>query len=365
MKRNPTDVPGCYSYLLADGSLRYGAVVDVRGAWGKERLQRRKEGFARLRDAKEWRTGELAGVLAGKTSVGGSRTFGWWVQEWIELRSGEWEHSTLQIHRAHMKKFAALFWTPLIKLTPADFESVLVRLRGTHKASTVGLVRSRLVSCLNGAVNLGLLARNPAKGTTPIRPDRGRREVWDATRVKALLDGTRDDAEWHIIWRLMAETWMRVGEACGLRWGDVDLSGAELRVERTMRREVGGWVVGDTAKTKGAVRVIPLGDGLVAELRAWRDQQRFTGGGERVVGVTPKQVLVEMARTCERLELPVVGPHMLRHAGATMAIRAGIEPRLVMQRLGHTNIAFTLQTYVHPNEDDHRQAADRLAKLLG
>jgi integrase len=48
-----------------------------------------------------------------------------------------------------------------------------------------------------------------------------------------------------------------------------------------------------------------------------------------------------------------------------MAIRAGIEPRLVMQRLGHTNIAFTLQTYVHPNEDDHRQAADRLAKLLG
>jgi integrase len=363
--RSPTDVPGVYSYLLADGSLRYGAVVDVRGAWGSERVQRRKEGFLKLREAKEWRTGELAGVLAGKTSVGGSRTFGWWVQEWIELRSGEWEHSTLQIHRAHMKKFAALFGIPLVKLTPADFESVLVRLRETHKASTVALVRSRVVSCLNGAVNLGLLARNPAKGTTPIRPDRGRREVWDAAQVKVLLETTSGDERWEVVFRLLAESWIRVGEACGLRWGDIDFGARTMRIARTARREKGGWVVGDSAKTKGSARVIPLSDDMLAALRVWKDRQRFSGERGTVFELTPKQILVELRRICEQLGIPHVGPHMLRHAGATMAIRAGIEPRLVMQRLGHTSIAFTLQKYVHPNEDDHRQAADRLAKLLG
>src|SRR5687767_10739398 len=105
MKQTPTDVPGCYSYTLADGSLRYGAVVDVRGAWGKARVQKRKNGFGRLRDAKEWRLREQTDVLAGKTEAGGSRTFGWWVAEWLDLRSDDLEFATRTNYRVTLKKF--------------------------------------------------------------------------------------------------------------------------------------------------------------------------------------------------------------------------------------------------------------------
>lgn len=71
-----------------------------------------------------------------------------------------------------------------------------------------------------------------------------------------------------------------------------------------------------------------------------------------------------LAGMCAEANVPVISPHGLRHAGASMAIRAGMSPVVVKERLGHSGIAFTLEQYVHPNAADHAAAADVVAELL-
>lgn len=364
MKRVPTGTQGVYSYQLEDGTTRYGAVVDVRGAWGKKRTQRRKEGFHKLREAKAWRVAELASVLRGDAASGGDNTFGWWVREWLQLREGDLEWGTLQLYRLWLGKFAAFNDVPLRKVTPVEVETALVAMRRVYAWSTVNRMRAVLSACFNAAVNLGMIPRNPVQGTSVGKKDRAAKNYWDEATVRRLLDATKDDERWGVVWRLLAETWMRVGEACGLRWGDIDFAAKTIRIERTMRVGEGGWVVGSTAKTRASVRTVPMSDTLAAMLLATRDRRRFRGVQGLVLDTNPGIVRTALEDACARIGVDAVGPHMLRHAGATMAIRAGIGERIVQQRLGHTNVGFTLSVYVHPNEDDHRRAGDVVAALL-
>jgi integrase len=362
--RNPTDVPGVYSYLLADGSLRYGAVVDVRGAWGRERVQRRKEGFLKLKDAKAWRVEKMSEVASGKTELGRGRTFGWWRREWVEMKSPDWQYASRQMYEAHLSKFSSLDDTPLDKIGPVDIEMILVRLRSKYKASTLRTIRAMISGCFNAAVSLDLIARNPTRGAIRIRPDQDQREFWVAEQVEALVSGRAHDERWGPVWSLLAETWIRVGEACALRWGDIDFANGVMRVERTMRWGPDGWTVGTKAKTAASIRRIVLSPELVALLRTWKDRQRFSGARDSVIDSNPHEVRAELRAACDYCGLPVITPHMFRHAGATIAHRLGMEASVIQQRLGHASSMFTLDMYVHPNLDDQRKAAQAIWRLL-
>jgi integrase len=62
--------------------------------------------------------------------------------------------------------------------------------------------------------------------------------------------------------------------------------------------------------------------------------------------------------------LPKIRLHDLRHSYATAALRAGISPKIVSERLGHTNVAFTMQTYMHVIPGMDAAAADEIASLI-
>ena len=64
-------------------------------------------------------------------------------------------------------------------------------------------------------------------------------------------------------------------------------------------------------------------------------------------------------------QLPVIRLHDLRHTAATLMLANGEHPRIVQERLGHSDVAMTLNRYSHVTETMQRDAADRLAKLLG
>ena len=66
---------------------------------------------------------------------------------------------------------------------------------------------------------------------------------------------------------------------------------------------------------------------------------------------------------CE-IGLPRIRLHDLRHGWATLALQAGIHPKVVMERLGHANIAITLDTYSHVTAGLHENAAEQVAALF-
>ncbi len=66
-----------------------------------------------------------------------------------------------------------------------------------------------------------------------------------------------------------------------------------------------------------------------------------------------------------RLGLPVIRFHDLRHTAATLMLALGVHPKIVQERLGHSNIGMTLDRYSHVSMDMQRDAADRLDEALG
>jgi integrase len=162
------------------------------------------------------------------------------------------------------------------------------------------------------------------------------------------------------LWRLLATTGCRRGEAVGLRWADMNLDAGTVTItdQRTM---AGGRVVEGSPKTQAGARTVALDPGTVVALKAWRAQQSaerlamgrgrpdnglvftHTVGG----GLWPQMVTSRFKSIAIDLELPLIGVHGLRHSAATWMIDAGVSPKLVQQRLGHADVSVTLWLYSH------------------
>jgi integrase len=157
---------------------------------------------------------------------------------------------------------------------------------------------------------------------------------------------------------------MRRGEVLGVRWSDVDLDVGSLRITRTLittgaRRKGEPGMAWDTPKTAKGCRQVALDPATVTALRQHRARQlaeRLAAGeayddGDLVVcladgtPVHPKTLSYTFEREIRRAGLPPIRLHDLRHTHATPALRAGVHPRVVPERLGHANVGNTLDTY--------------------
>jgi integrase len=152
---------------------------------------------------------------------------------------------------------------------------------------------------------------------------------------------------------------------------DVDHQGHRIRVTGTVT-EVRGKLIGhQDGKTHASQRSLSLDPWTVEALQRWRRSQAeeqldrpqspaadglvFTrDDGE---GLRPKRVSSAFTATTDRIGLPRIGVHGLRHSYATTALRAGVSPEVVSKRLGHSSVVITLGLYAHVFEQDAQAAA--------
>jgi integrase len=169
---------------------------------------------------------------------------------------------------------------------------------------------------------------------------------------------------------------MRRGEACGLRWSDCDLEQGRIAVCRALV-PVARTVLVSEPKTARGRRSIALDERTVAVLRAHVERQAaereaatkwsetglvFTGKDGRAL--PPNSVSRGFVRAVKKAGLPEIRLHDLRHTHATLALRAGIHPKVVSERLGHATVAITLDTYSHAIPALQEEAASRIAGLV-
>jgi integrase len=252
---------------------------------------------------------------------------------------------------------------------------------GKHGLSpmTIHHVHACLHKACKDAVRWGHISRNPLDAADPPRKKGdGSREMrtWTREQLKAFLGAVADErlcALWHVI----AMTGMRRGEAIGLRWIDVDLENARLSVRRALipiNREV---VVSEPKTAKGR-RVIALDPTTIAVLKgqAARQLDEQTEGDEGWVesglvftlengaALDPESVSRYWRQAVKESLLPQIRLHDLRHTHATLALQAGIHPKVVSERLGHATISITLDTYSHAIPALQEEAAAALIAEL-
>ncbi len=168
-------------------------------------------------------------------------------------------------------------------------------------------------------------------------------------------------------------TGLRIGELCGLRWGDIDMENRTVIVSRTVQRifERDAEGHGETRlivtepKTKHSRRTIPLSSAIYPVLRKLRQDDPavylLTGTQHHTEPRTYREYYDKLLM---ELGLEHVNFHGLRHTFATRLIESGADYKTVSELLGHASVNTTLNLYVHPQMEQKRRAVELLNGCL-
>jgi integrase len=183
----------------------------------------------------------------------------------------------------------------------------------------------------------------------------------EATRF---LDATRG-RPWHTLFALLLSTGLRPSEAIALRWTDLDLANDRLTVRRKATRVEGKWIF-EAPKTSKSRRTIDLPHGttrLLSEHLHDGDLVFTNGRGDppALRSITRHQFkpALERAGLSGSFRL-----YDLRHTHATLLLVAGIHPKIVSERLGHSTITITMDTYSHVLPGMQRESASKIGEML-
>lgn len=165
---------------------------------------------------------------------------------------------------------------------------------------------------------------------------------------------------------------MRIGEVCALRWKDVDLKARTITVSRTAGRVYDcvsrkTAVVESPPKTRNSYRVIPVSAPLHGALRTVRRLSRseyVVSGIDYVRPMEPRGCREYFARILKKAGIPAIVFHGLRHTFATRCVESGCDVKTLSAILGHSNVAITLNLYVHPDDAQKKQCVDRMYRFL-
>jgi len=242
--------------------------------------------------------------------------------------------------------------------------------------STIRRIHAVLRSALNSAVKRRLIANNPADYVELAPENPQRPKPWSTAQCVAFLTAAAGDRLVDL-YQLMLLSGMRRGEAIGLRWVDVDLDARCLFIVQQITEVRGKAVVG-SPKTKRGTRVVPIDDDTVAMLRRHREGQaveRMAWGSawneaglvftrENGLPLRPEYATRHFQHLAREAGLPPLRLHDLRHTNASLALQAGVDLKVVSDRLGHSQISVTADLYTHVNVAVGRAAADQIAQAL-
>jgi integrase len=267
---------------------------------------------------------------------------------------------------------------PLVKLGPAQVQAMLnAKTAAGLSPQSVRNIHAVLRRALNQATRWGLIPRNPATLVDTPRHVAYEAPTITPEQARAILAAMQGDRMEALVTLTLA-TGLRQGEALALRWSDLDLDSGSLTVRRTLQR-VAGEPLWAEPKTPRSRRTVAIPASIVGVLRAHRkgqaQEQLWAGSRWHEQGLvftssigtpmTGGDVTKRFQALLAAAGLPRIRFHDLRHGCASLLLAQGVHPRVVMEQLGHSTIALTMNVYSHVIPAAARDAADRMDAMLG
>ncbi len=254
--------------------------------------------------------------------------------------------------------------------------------KGPLSSKTVRYCHSLLAEALEHAVKMGLVSRNVARATEAPRVDHKVMSTLMLEDIPKFL-GAAKGTPYHTLFYLLLHTGLRRGEALALRWKNVDLGLSSLgvlgylSVTETVYKLAGDYIVKEP-KTPSSRRRIALPPSLVLVLRQHRAEQEaqqallgkpltdnhFVFANPDGNPLDPSTVSHAFNKVIHKAGLPHIRLHDLRHTHASLLLQAGVHPKVVQERLGHSSIRVTLDTYSHVMGGLQEAAAQHFDELL-
>jgi integrase len=364
-------------YLRRDG--RWEATLTVPTAGGK-RIRKSYFGKSRAEVAAKLATA-VKGQQDGLPITSDRLTVAAYLHQWLDgvkptLRPESFRRYE-EVCRLHV--IPEVGKMPLAKLGPSHLQRLYAsRLAAGLSGTSVQFLHGVVHKALDQAWRWRLVPANTADLVKAPRRTTKEMKVLSREQATALLEATAGGRFGALI-TLAVSSGMRLGEIQALRWHDVDLDRARLRVTATYQGNVDGQPVFAEPKTAKSRREIHLSALAVAALRRHRVaqlQERLHAGGlwedHDLVFANERGRPLDgnnfrqrtFGRLLEEAGLPVIRFHDLRHTAATLLLSAGVNVKLISEMLGHADITTTLRTYSHVLPGMGQQAADVMDGLL-
>ena len=281
--------------------------------------------------------------------------------------------------------------TKLDELKSVDIQIFLNRLYETTKLSarTVNIVRNVFRNMCGFAVRNNFTISNPLLNVRTIRDEHKTPVALSEEQLEKLLEVAKSGNYYpgadvfsiylkkcfYVAVNLAAKTGMRRGEVFGLSWSDINFADKLINVKYTLSasRKL------TSPKTSSSKRNILLDDDTVCLLQHWHDFQddydrKYHGIYENRLGLvftTGHGTAVSLDNFRERHWRAMTAAagmlgfnfHGLRHTHATLLLKAGVNVKVVAERLGHADVAITMRTYAHVLPTMQQSAVDAIKKI--
>jgi len=239
-------------------------------------------------------------------------------------------------------------------------------------AQTVRHHHTALHKALETAVQWGLLARNPANAVKLPSAQRPAMQTWNEDEVITFLEAARS-TPYYALFHLALFTGMRRSEMLALRWADIDLFTGQIYVSRSLHVLKGGEVVIRQPKSAKGRRMIALPPSVSLVLREYKDKQEsiliqagtalkeddFVFSDLEGKPLLPNSVTHAWTKLVRKTGLKYIRLHDARHSHASLLLKQGVHPKIVQERLGHSSVQVTLDTYSHVAPGLQEAAATR------
>ena len=318
--------------------------------------------------------------LCGDSRMTLAQWLGRWLDEYAALRLRE---STMSGYRVYAEQYIKphLGDKKMNSITPADIQRMYTKLRKEGRvrehpvhgralsSGTVRRIHTMLHRAMADAVRAHIIPRNPTEGLTLSKADGTAKRVFTDRELDKFMEAIKADPIWHDFFYTELTTGLRRGEICGLQWQDFDAEAGTLQVSRTLHKKAdGGFETGETKTGRGKRKILlpqSTADLLRDRQKAALGKWIFPNPFKPEQPISPNaayrrlRALLREAGIVENIPF-----HGLRHTFATHALASGVDAKTLSGILGHTDAAFTLNTYTHATAQMKQDAADTIGAVI-
>ena len=360
--------------------------------------QRTSKSFRTKSEAQSWLV-EFNRAAKGLAKGANKVTFEAFAKKWLESLS--LANSTIQGYEKNLRNHMLPYLgdKPINSITAPEIKALYSKLRqegrkdgkdsGGHLSeNTLDKIHQNLRKIFDLAVEEGLLQSNPARQTKVVNPPtpakiKAQKDEVQTLTLAQLVDfldfNAKQNDDLHILWRLIAETGMRRSESIALKWADFDETNSRLSVRRAADPAVSRGVKGTKTNRQRNLELEPDLANALLEYKAERAKlgPQYVAQQSLIFGTLnnelriPNDVGARFSRAVKKAisaipesNLPDFTLKTLRHTHATLMLATGAHPKIVQERLGHSNINVTMDTYSHVTPTMQRDAVSKLSKEL-
>jgi integrase len=329
-----------------------------------------------MREAQAYLTRKLRERDLGRDLEGAKITLNEYLDRWLETAvRPRVRPKTFQDYQGMLHRYVRpiLGERVLAGLRPLDLQTMYLQMteRGLS-ARTVRYAHVVVKSAMQQAVRWRLLLENSADGLKVPQQQRNEMRALTVDQARTFLKAV-EGTKYGPVLAVALTTGMRPSEYLGLKWQDIDWARQTISIVRSIRRLNGKWCFSDTKRSRSR-RPIKLQGWIVARLRDLQTKASahdLCPEGHDLVFKAPSGQLINADYLAKHFRsildlagLPRIRLYDLRHSAATIALAAGVSPKVVSEQLGHASTAFTLDTYAHVLPHMQDEAAARVEAML-